>query len=256
MCYFGSIKADCIDTLVDVGGHSLHFTISPGKGTPIIFESGAGNDGTVWKDIIRKLKDRIAAPLIAYDRAGFGKSQIDTLNINITNEVNNLEFALAKLGFDSNYFFVAHSLGGNYVMKFISQTSNKVKGAVFIDVVSPTFMTDERAAYTKNLLVDSLESIKKESRGFYHLVLNYENTSKVMREVAKKIQTPLTIIASGLTPFEGTERKLFLDGLKKFALERKNRTYILAERAGHYVFYDEPQLVVDEIIELYRQTNY
>ncbi len=243
------------DTLVDVGSHKLHFTIKAGIGVPIIFESGAGNDGSVWKEICKKLSHRTNAPLITYDRAGFGKSEIDSNHVNITNEVNDLYSALKILKFTENYFFVAHSLGGNYVMKFISNSPKKVKGAVFIDIVSPYFMTPKRASYTKELFRDSIQAIKKESIGFYHIVLNYENTSEIMRQVAPAIETPLTIIASGITPFEGEDRQDFKDALKRFAMEKKNRTYILAEKAEHYVFYDDPQLVIDEIIRLYHQVK-
>jgi pimeloyl-ACP methyl ester carboxylesterase len=252
MLFQAAAIGQTIDTLVDVGRHKLHFNIKTGAGIPIIFESGAGNDGSVWTEICKRLSQRIEAPLITYDRAGFGKSEIDTNNINITTEVKDLDLALNKLKFTGNYFFVAHSLGGNYVMKFISNNPNKVKGAVFIDIVSPYFMTSQRATYTKNLFIDSIAAIKKESIGFYHLVLNYENTSEVMRKVAPAVKTPLTIIASGITPFEGEDRQQFKNGVKRFALDNKNRTYILAENAEHYVFYDDPELVTQEIIKLYQ----
>lgn len=244
-----------LDTLIDVGTHNLHFRVTPGKGMPIVFESGGGNDGSVWSEVITLLREQTDAPLIAYDRAGFGKSEIDTIHVNISNEVKDLQTGLKKLDIGSEYFFVAHSLGGNYVMKFISVAPHHVKGAVFIDVVSPYFMTEERATYTKNLFIHDLEEIKKESIGFYHLALNYENTSKVMRTVSGFIETPLTVIASGKTPFEEADRTLFLNGLKRFAMDRKNRKYILVEDAEHYVFYDRPKLVVDEILSLYNKVK-
>jgi hypothetical protein len=74
-----NIKGHCqtVDTLIDVGKYKLHFHIINGIGTPIIFESGAGNDGTIWKDLLPLLKKQTEAPLITYDRAGFSKSGID-----------------------------------------------------------------------------------------------------------------------------------------------------------------------------------
>lgn len=252
---FTPVFSQTLDTLIDIGTHNLHFRISQGKGLPIVFESGAGNDGTVWREVMDLLRIQTDAPLIAYDRAGFGKSEIDTMNINISLEVNNLQTGLQKLGVGSTCFFVAHSLGGNYAMKFISNDPDCVKGAVFIDVVSPYFMTEKRAIYTKNLFINELEEIKSESIGFYHLLLNYENTSRVMRDVASSIETPLTVIASDKTPFEGEDREQFLIGLKRFALERENRKYLLVEDAEHYVFYDHPKLVVDEIINLYNKVK-
>lgn len=249
-----SIKgfSQTVDTLIDVGTHKLHFNIIKGEGIPIVFESGAGNDGTVWNDLLNPISQKTGAPLITYDRAGFGQSGIDTANISISSEVENLELALSKLGYDDRYFFVAHSLGGNYVMKFIANNEDKVKGAVFIDIVSPYFMTVERATYTKNLFADDLPVIREESIGFYHLILNYENTSEVMRSASKNIDIPLTVIGSGISPFEGKVRRKFIKALKRFALEKDNRKYVLAKKAEHYVFYDEPRLVIDEIAQLYK----
>lgn len=253
--FSATVFSQTLDTLIDVGTHKLHFIIAPGKGLPIVFESGGGNDGSVWGKVISLLREQTDAPLIAYDRAGFGESEIDTMHVKITNEVNDLRTGLKKLVGGSTCFFVAHSLGGNYAMKFIADSPSHVTGAVFIDVVSPYFMTEERAANTKNLWTPDLEEIKKESIGFYYLAQNYESTSSVMRDVANSIEIPLTVIASGKTPFEGEDRKLFLKGLKRFATDRKNRKYILVEDADHYVFYDRPHLVVDEIISLYNQVN-
>lgn len=79
---------------------------------PIIFESGAGNDGSVWSEVRERLSQRIDAPLITYDRAGFGTSEIDTNNINITSEVNDLQTGLNELTFNGDYFLVAPFVRG------------------------------------------------------------------------------------------------------------------------------------------------
>jgi hypothetical protein len=44
-CYQGQSQTK--DTSVDVGQYKLHFNIIKGKGIPILFESGSGNDGSV-----------------------------------------------------------------------------------------------------------------------------------------------------------------------------------------------------------------
>lgn len=242
------------DTLVHLGSHALYFRVVPGEGVPIVFEAGGGNDGSVWLALMDSLRQYTDAPLVAYDRAGFGGSGIDTANISITTEVADLEKALRQLGYPSPYMFVAHSLGGNYVMRFATDNPTKVKGAVFIDTVSPDFMDAERASQTKNLFVDELEAIKKESIGFYYLVLNYEHTSEVMRRATSVLMMPITVVASGLTPFEGKDRRKFRQSLKRFATEKSNRRYVLVKKAQHHVFYDEPGLVTREILALYDKT--
>jgi len=239
--------------MISVGKHQLHVNVMAGTGIPIIFESGAGNDASVWNDLLPLVRKEIAAPLITYDRAGFGKSEIDTSNINLPQEVQDLEMLLSKLGFEGPCVFVAHSLGGNYAMQFIKNNKYPVKAAVFIDVVTPYFMTEERARQTKALFLKDLDAIKVESLGFYHLVLNYEHTSSVMQQVSRAIDIPLTIIGSGLTPFEGADRDMFIAGLKQFADSGKDRSYIFVDHAQHHVFYDEPQLVSNEIVRLYKR---
>jgi pimeloyl-ACP methyl ester carboxylesterase len=146
---FISGQSQRIDTLIDVGTYKLHFNVLQGKGVPILFEAGAGNDSSIWDTLLKPLHHSLGATLITYDRQGFGKSSIDTTNLNITIEVEGLETALRKLGFVDKYFLVAHSLGGNYAMAFCQRNIRKVIGGVFIDIVTPCFMTDEKALAVK-----------------------------------------------------------------------------------------------------------
>ena len=112
-------QAQTIDTLIDVGGHKLHFNILKGKGIPILFEAGNGDDGSVWQPILNDLFKATNATIITYDRAGLGKSEIDTIKISFKNEVKDLETALQKLGFSKKIFIVCHSFGGYYTSLFL-----------------------------------------------------------------------------------------------------------------------------------------
>jgi len=59
-----SVQAQTIDTLIDVGGYKLHFNIIKGKGIPILFDAGGGEDATTWKKIIQPIAERTATTLI------------------------------------------------------------------------------------------------------------------------------------------------------------------------------------------------
>lgn len=242
-----------IDTLINVGTYKLHFNILQGKGVPILFEAGAGNDGSIWDTLLKPLHDSLGATLITYDREGFGKSGIDTTNLNIITEIKGLEIALRKLGFADKYFLVAHSLGGDYAMTFASRNSRKVVGGVFIDIVSPCFMTEAKALEVKKVFHDSLEVIKKESLGFYYIIKNYEYTSSVMREAAISLKIPLTIICSDTPPFKGRDSVRWKECMKTFAAGFNNRKYLLAKNTGHYIFIDNPKLVINEIVKRFNE---
>ncbi|GAA4317202.1 alpha/beta hydrolase [Compostibacter hankyongensis] len=249
-------SAQDIDTLIDVGGYKLHFKVVEGRGTPILFESGAGNDGSVWKDLLKPLDDSLGAPLITYDREGFGKSGIDTAGLSVINEVKGLEAGLRKLGYGKGCFVVAHSLGGAYAMVFSSRNEDRVQGGVFIDNVSPCFMTAEKAHEVRMFFSDSLESIKRQSLGFYFIARNYEYTSRVMREAAPAWDAPLTVICSDDTPFEGADSIRWKRCMQEFARVRPNRKYIFAKGCSHYVFDDNPGLVIKAIVDQYRAVDH
>ena len=80
-----------LDTLIDAGDYRLHFTIISGKGTPILFEAGGGDSGKVWNGIAPAIAEITGATVITYDRAGLGKSEGDSKNLTVEDEIRGLE---------------------------------------------------------------------------------------------------------------------------------------------------------------------
>lgn len=62
----------------------MNFYIIECEGTSILFESGAGSDGSVWKVIARDVHDVTGATVIYYDRSGFGASELNSYHKNDT----------------------------------------------------------------------------------------------------------------------------------------------------------------------------
>jgi pimeloyl-ACP methyl ester carboxylesterase len=248
-------QSQTVDTLIDVGGYRLHFIITPGKGIPILFESGGGDDGTVWNNLIKVLHDSIGTTLITYDRAGTGKSGIDTSKINILTEIKGLENGLIKLGFTNNLILVAHSLGGSYSMLYSSQNSKKIKGCVFIDINLPCFMSKQKTKEIKESYATVMDTLRKERIGVYYLLKNYENTNDLLRETIFPSQIPTTVIGSDYPPYKGVDSVKWKSCIKSFGM-LSNHTYVLGKNCGHYVFKDNPDLVISEIIKLYKKVAY
>jgi pimeloyl-ACP methyl ester carboxylesterase len=90
------INGQVIDTLIDNGKCNLHFSILPGKGMPILFETGYRDNTKIWDGIIQPIADITGAPVITYDRQGFDKSTIDSKRKGIEDEINGLETALTN----------------------------------------------------------------------------------------------------------------------------------------------------------------
>lgn len=244
-------KSQAVDTMVDAGGYKLHFNIIKGSGVPILFESGGGHDGTVWNDIVKRLHGSTNATLITYDRAGMGKSGIDTTHINILGEVQGLQKALKNLGYTKSIFLVAHSFGGAYATLFSSKAENQVKGAVFIDITLPCFMTPEKAKEMTEPYNKELPDIKEKTIGTYYLLLNYAKSTDLLRKTQFPSTVPATIISSDTSPYTGRDSIVWKSCQKSFG-ELPNHHYIMAEKTSHYVYLNNPELVTNEILKLYK----
>ncbi len=254
---FIKVQSQTIDTLITVGNHQLHFKIIKGKGTPILFQSGNGDDGSVWEDLLNSIHKQTDATLITYDRAGLGKSGIDTLNIGFKKEVKNLEFALKQLGYTKNLFIVCHSFGGFYATLFALRNKKRVKGAIYIDTVLPCFMTKEWSTnFVNSISKDDWQLIKQYKIGLYYVLQNLASISDYMsnKQLPKSIPAIL-IAAEELQPMiKETEVEKWRKCLKSFE-DKSKHNYILAKKAKHKVWVDRPELVINEIVKLYKKIH-
>jgi pimeloyl-ACP methyl ester carboxylesterase len=168
-----------------------------GKGTPILFEAGNGDDGSVWQPILVDIHKETNATLITYDRAGLGKSEIDTNKISFVNEIKDLEAALKKLGYSKKLFIVCHSFGGYYASLFTYRNIKEVKGVVCIDVATPCFFTQEWSDhFVESIKTEDWEMIKKYKLGLYYVLSNLTATSIYMTDKFLTSKTQATMISA------------------------------------------------------------
>ncbi len=251
------------DTLVDVGPYKLHFNIIEGHGTPILFESGSGNVGTVWKDIIQPIAKITGTTIITYDRAGLGKSEIKSNADNpeentILTNVMALEKGLKKLGYDDDIILVAHSLGGFYATLFTSRNEQKVKSVVFIDASLASFYTEAFVNKLNGVISeDFLNKLKADKIGLYFEIKNIKNSLKLLRKTNFPSTVPVIdlVACNPYNPFKNEDDKnRWIEGHQDFEKEHPNRALITIINANHYAFKDNPNLIVHQVIKAYAST--
>lgn len=258
-CYYQGYSQSK-DTLVDVGQYKLHFNIIKGKGTPILFESGSGNDAKVWKDIIQPIADITGATVITYDRAGLGKSEIKPGNASlekngILDGVKALEIGLKKIGYDDTIILVAHSFGGFYSTLFASRNEKKVKNIVFIDVSLASFYTEAFVNKLNGVISEELlNKFKAEKIGLYYEIKNIENSLRLLKETKLPSSLPvINLVASNpYNPFKDEDDKnRWIEGHQDFVKGYSNRELLIMNNANHYAFRDNPNLVIYQIVKAY-----
>lgn len=234
-------KAQTLDTVLDVGsGYRMHFSIIKGKRPPILFESGFGNGGDVWKNITPKIAKATEATIITYDRLTYGENTKNYL-ISLETETKALEVGLIKLGYvNKNIMLVAHSLGGMYCSFYASRHPIDVKAAVFIDDADICSLTThfEKVKITEQ---DTIEQYLFE-------MLN------AVKKHTMPLDIPLTdIVADTHFDDEGRPDSTWLSCHKNFVAQSSTRKLLLAYNVGHYVFVENPSIVINSIITQYAE---
>jgi pimeloyl-ACP methyl ester carboxylesterase len=248
-----SSRSGVLDTLVDVGGYSLHFVIYPGDGMPMLFDAGGGEDATTWNKILRPIALRTATTLITYDRAGFGKSGFDTTRHGILNGMVGLETGLKKLGYGGKVMLVAHSQGGLYAQLYAARHPEEVKAAVLIDATTTCFYDAKRLAATQAQINSGNTAVLRTSRpGVFYQGADFSSNIEYMRKFPFPTSIPVTDFVSDRTPFtDGVEVSDWKRCHQEFAAAAANRTGVLATGTGHFIFNDDPALVINAIVRVY-----
>lgn len=246
--------AQAIDTQVDVGGNRLNFHIVKGNGMPILFEAGGGDDSTMWRDILPPLARITGATLITYDRPGFGKSELDAKRHGIVNNIIDLEQGLETLGYDGDIMLVGHSLGGSYVRLYAARHPERVKAGVLIDVPHVCFFTPQQVDAMLGEYKSQMEGFKVSRPGLYYLLSDYRTIVDVMRKTEFPASIPFTAIVAENPPFKSAaEVQRWKDCHQEFVQASSSRKGIVAA-TGHFVFQDNPALVINAIVEAYADT--
>jgi pimeloyl-ACP methyl ester carboxylesterase len=241
-------------------------------GQPIVvFEAGATNSLEVWGGIVPQVASM--APVVAYDRAGLGKSEWDDVSPTPRHVADRLRRLLRQIGATPPYLLVGYSWGGMLARYFAGYHSGEVSGLVFVD---PAPMVTEPLA--DNLT--PFEAIGAGRAGFdaywssftalmakAPAAMRAEN--QVMRELLKADlaerdlgplpAVPIAVIVAGKyfsvplqVPFDlqrhfQADLRFRLGVLNGWVLAAPRGTLVLAGDRTHAITREEPDLVVSSL---------
>jgi len=119
------------DRMIDIGTHRLHAVVV-GEGSPAVIIDGG--IGALCEEYFA-LQNAIAkeATVVAYDRAGYGRSEAGPLPRDSGTEAAELRALLAELDVRGPYVFVGHSLGGLNLQIYADRYPDEVAGMVLLD---------------------------------------------------------------------------------------------------------------------------
>ena len=239
---------------VDVDGHVLQLRLL-GHGKPlVVLESGLGDPMQPWEKV--QLKVAEFTQVLAYDRAGLGRSEPGPKPRTALKIATELRTALKAAHLNPPYVLVAHSAAGFYIRVFAKTYPSEIAGMVFVDTTPEDFF-DQLTAFQS----------PRERKDFAQQIEQYLSRASegrkaewaALREQAEEAHAawPLpdvpVILITGMKnePEKSPEAKqLWLQMQNEWLKRIPKAKHIVTQRSGHYVQLEEPELVVNAIREV------
>jgi len=258
-------SAQAVEKPVDVGNYNLNFRIIQGEGLAILLESGGGMDSTEWAALAPRLAQETGATVIAYDRAGFGKSDLPETKYDLREDTAALWRGLHTLGLDRNLILVGHSYGGFLIRFEAAEHPDAVKGMIFVDPFTVEFVDMFGIEYCNNhpmmgkLPFDTSrpETLNKVQRALVRMVgapgSNLAEKIAVMRQAVVPEGIPVQVITSGIAFLpKPEEQKAWRESHERLTASIKGAILVVAEKSGHMIPFSQPDLIVSVVSEVTR----
>lgn len=251
------------ETFIPVGETSLFMRLA-GQGQPIvILEAGAGEDSTTWNDIIPAVAQ--FSQVMAYDRAGSGRSAARPTPRTALHLVNDLHALLQASQLQGPYLLVGHSLGALLCRLYTQQYRDAVAGLVLLDGPHPdqgkrftTALT--QAGWQEHELIRPILQMASGVAPERHPEgLDFAQSLAQVDQTQTFGDLPLVIVSSGKPHAEAMPD---LPAQAALAFDRTWNTmqgelatlstrgvHLTARKSGHYIHCDDPELVVETIFQ-------
>ena len=260
--------AQAVERMIDVGGYNLNFRIISGKSPAILLESGGGMDSTEWNSLAQRLALDTGATVIAYDRAGFGKSDLPETKYDLREDTAAMWRGLRILGLDRDLILVGHSYGGFLIRFEAAEHPDSVRGLVFVDPFTVEFVDRLGIEYCNNhpmmgrLPYDTTqpEKLSKVQRAAVRMVgapgSNLAEKIDLLRKAVVPEGIPVRVITSGIAFLPKPEEwKAWRESHERLTASIKGATLILAEKSGHMIPWSQPDLFVSVVADVFRSAK-
>ncbi|WP_281323307.1 alpha/beta fold hydrolase [Flavobacterium aestivum] len=243
-------------TAVDLGTHKLiAYSSSKKSKYLVVFESGHGNDHTCWYSTgksskIASISNSLGSDILLYDRAGYGKSGINTEPRNIIKLRTELEKVVNKFANGRKIVLVGHSLGGLIIRDYAIKNPKKVAGLVFVDASHEKY--NHFSQCQLNSFYNCYKSTYGANSGITQESLQLIEDFKYMAELPNLPDVPVVAITSIKTDDEHNiaDRQLWYDSKESLKAGVTDFTHITTAKSGHFIQLDEPKLVLENIKQL------
>lgn len=241
---------------IDAGGHSLNLLLggqASQPGTPaVILEGGFGAGIASWSIVQNEIPK--FAQVVSYDRAGVGQSDPGPVPRSAKQISQELHTALQKAGIKPPYVLVGHSFGGPLVRVFASLYPSEVAGLVLIDPSQEDF-DDWTKTHPLPKMKEVEDQIAKGPQGLRDEYAGVKVTYEQAREAKVPAGIPVILLSAMNTDLPAEAKKMWKEKHEEWVAKIPGAKLVAAEKSGHFIQVQEPQLVVDTIKQVIEQNK-
>ncbi len=240
-----------IELMIDVGGYRLHVRCA-GSGSPtVVLEAGASSPSSDWDKVMPGVS-RITR-VCRYDRAGLGKSEAAPKPRTGERVTEDLRALLGKLGEPAPYVLVGHSFGGMFGVRYAARYPQEVAGLVLVDSSHEEQFIRFEALMTPEQLEQSRARRASMPEGV--------DLAAVRAELAAlrwRADIPLVVLVHGVVMKDmippgwsaqqlAERERVWRELQQEMARRSPQGRLVIAEKSGHYIQNDQPDLVIDAV---------
>ncbi|HEV7607881.1 MAG TPA: alpha/beta hydrolase [Steroidobacteraceae bacterium] len=255
------------DAIVD--GRVLRYVCGGDGVPPVVVDQGQGLsierglDRAVrfgWAKVFSEI--RKSTRIVMHDRAGLGSSDRSNHPRACLEMVQDLRAVLLAADSTPPYVLVGHSVGGLNIQTFAARYPDEVAGMVLVDSSHPDQMARMAGILPPESSGES-PPLKALRRGVDPSVsaenIDFQRCGEQARVLKTLGRAPLMVVSQSPHAFAppgisselwGSMRLVWSDLQTSLLTLSPNSRQLVAQHAGHHVQAEEPQLVIDAILEI------
>jgi pimeloyl-ACP methyl ester carboxylesterase len=237
---------------VQVGEFKLEYEIAGVGPEVVLLEAGAGGGMADWQPVFLSLSKQ--AKVIRYSRVGDGKSSQIKRHFTSMDYANFAAELLNQLAIQVPVIYMAHSYGGSIARDFAAAYPSKVKALLLLDPSSEHDVDILRAINleqgNKEIAQIKLDDM---AQGMSNNYLDFWS-KRPLPDYPQIKDMPVTVIASvkkiakpANLFFTDRGRAMWGELWQRWALAFPQGRAVLTDKSGHFVQFDEPELVATEL---------
>lgn len=237
------------DTLMDVGGHRLHFKVWPNSSRfTLVFEAGGGAALTSWESVPHHAAEQLRLRVIAYDRAGLGSSETGPIGLTPDQEIQDLGEALEHLA-TGQIILVGHSYGGLISLLHALRRPDRVAGLVLVDPMNTDFIRRVTLPWLNSTVPDVVNPSSARDTVVVRMKRTIEALVAAAEPAIATVDIPIVVVTAGVPWWrDSVIDQAWRASHETIAGARPNRRLLIATQSRH----DIPETEPDRILEAVR----